>query len=135
MKARQLSRLLRRLEEDIEVDSETGCHVWTGAWDSDGYAIVRSGRLQVRVRRLVMQAELGRRLRRAEHVYSRRELCINPACVLVGHLLVGTLAEIRRAYMTESIDEWRSHYQRSQQRRSEECSPTLTATTCSPASP
>lgn len=77
-----------RLQARTEVDSRTGCTIYTGAWEQNGLAKVRVGRRVYSITRVAAWLYLpGFKLwdvRRVGH----KPCCPNPACFSVDHLVV-----------------------------------------------
>ena len=80
-----MSRLGRRILGKLRIDP-SGCMVWTGQLDRDGYGVLRVGRRMMRVARVVFLGA-GRPLPKGHVV---RHTCDTPACANPAHLVAGT---------------------------------------------
>lgn len=78
-----------RIEAKIEIDEETGCHLWSGALNGSGYPQIRIGKrgsvLRL-VRRVVWRIEMESDV---PANYRLRSECRNKLCVNVRHLRLG----------------------------------------------
>ncbi len=52
--------LKAKLLSKREIDSVTDCWVWTGAWDADGYGVMRVGKQYARIHKLAARLWLGK---------------------------------------------------------------------------
>lgn len=85
LSSKDLSRLKRSLVED----PETGCHVWTGHCQENGYGQIRIGDRAVGTHRVAWAAANGSI---PEGLYVLHK-CDNPPCCNPEHLWVGTQAD------------------------------------------
>jgi hypothetical protein len=76
----------RFLEKAIP-EPNTGCWLWDGCFDKDGYGFIRIDGKNVKAHRFSVECELGRFLSRRELACHR---CDVPECVNPAHLYVGT---------------------------------------------
>lgn len=76
-----------RLKKYIVIDSETGCHNWTGAKDKAGYGRIRVDGKWVRVHRLAYEQHMGQKIPEGMCVLHE---CDNPPCCNPEHLCIGT---------------------------------------------
>ena len=84
MKEQNASRpFLDRFRDRISVNEATGCHVWTGKRDRDGYGIFREDGADVRAHRAAWEAANGREVPRGLVVAHD---CDRPSCVNEEHL-------------------------------------------------
>ena len=75
---------------NVVVDRASGCFLWQGATDADGYGVVRVGRRTMRAHRWAYEVETGRKL---DRLHVLLHTCDTPACINVAHLRVGTQEE------------------------------------------
>jgi hypothetical protein len=87
----------------VEVDPDTGCHVWTGNRSSYGYGVIDAPGYRALGQRRILGAhrvmwEMVNGFTTAEHVH---HMCENPPCVNPAHLQPMTHRENNRlAYST-----------------------------------
>lgn len=74
----------------IERQEDTGCLVWMGHRDPDGYGVVYVGRTPLRAHRVAGALRHGRPVPDGAVV---RHTCDNPPCVTGDHLATGTVAD------------------------------------------
>ena len=71
---------------NVVLDDKTGCLLWQGARDDDGYGVVRTPRGTQRAHRWAWEAVYGPLEKGAVLLHQ----CDTPACINVGHLKKGT---------------------------------------------
>lgn len=81
------AKVLERVSRSIAPANENGCRLWTGAASSKGYGRVRVASRLYSPHRVVLQAKLGRTLRRDEDT---RHTCDVPRCCNPDHLIPGS---------------------------------------------
>lgn len=79
--------LRERFDEKTERDLATGCLLWRGAHDKDGYGFIRIQGKNVKAHRVALGWKLGRSLLPSENALHR---CDRPACVEQSHLFEGS---------------------------------------------
>ena len=79
--------LEERFHEKTERDTLTGCLLWLGAHDKDGYGFIRINGKNIKAHRVSLEWKLGRPLSASEQAMHR---CDRPECVEPSHLLVGS---------------------------------------------
>lgn len=77
------------LEAATDPDPITGCRLWTGATDQNGYGQVWFEGRTVRLPRLLMAWSYGAELDDVPSRLSTRHTCHEPRCVEPDHLLIG----------------------------------------------
>lgn len=77
---------LERLKKFIHVDEETGCHIWTGARDKNGYGKTNYHSKDIRAHRLIYQLVRGN-LSKDKFILHK---CDRPSCCNIDHLVEGT---------------------------------------------
>lgn len=88
-KARAVPLEDRILLQGSDLDMETGCLLWLGTLDHDGYGVIQEGRRQYRVHRLVWERANGP-IPQGVRVLHR---CDVRRCYHLGHLFLGTDTE------------------------------------------
>ncbi len=88
----------RRLKSRLQIDKITGCHLYCGAWNAKGRALMRVGHKVYTIQRVV--AWLNGKAELWEDVY-RYRTCQTPACANPRHIRVAAsfgeaLKEMRR---------------------------------------
>lgn len=70
---------------------ESGCWIFTGAWDGGGYGMVSTthGQAPAKAHRVIYEAEVGP-IPEGMHVCHR---CDTPPCVNPAHLFAGTVSD------------------------------------------
>ena len=78
--------LKQRLWENISIDRDTGCWIWTGHKDEKGYGHIGIGKKSVRVHRVVYERYIGP----IPEGLILRHKCDIRNCVRPDHLILGT---------------------------------------------
>lgn len=78
--------LADRFHEKYQMIPFSGCWLWTGALDTDGYGMIAVGRGPKPAHRVSWQLHAGE-IPAGKHVLHR---CDIPSCVNPGHLFLGT---------------------------------------------
>lgn len=84
------NELVRRVVARAKPDPASGCLLWTGAADRNGYGRIRYLDALYSSHRVVLEHKLGRKLERWEDT---RHACDTPACVREAHLASGDRAD------------------------------------------
>ena len=74
------------IKERVNVDPQTGCWLWTGTKDKDGYGIGQSQGERFRVVRKVIELTTGQ----MDKDHYALHCCDNPPCCNYNHLFYGT---------------------------------------------
>ena len=75
----------------ISIDPITGCGIWSGAHDPDGYPLIKWGGKTVRATRLIWTLKKGPIPDGMQVLHS----CDNPTCPNVEHFFLGTTLDNR----------------------------------------
>ena len=84
-----MSDIMNRLLEKVKLDEETGCWMWQGAGDKNGYGCMKIDGRRGKAHRWMYEAVFGkfdRKLLVCHH-------CDTPACVNPAHLFLGNDAD------------------------------------------
>lgn len=84
--AQRFKAIAERIDEKWERDPVSGCKIWIGARDKDGYAFIRMNGANIRVSRYLLGQKLGRELGDNEIACHS---CDNPPCINEDHLWLG----------------------------------------------
>lgn len=99
-----LNKLLKNLEANTIKDLNTGCWLFQGCKDSDGYGMISRGNYvtrMIRVHRLSANIFLKLDLRNHKQKALHKIICLNKNCWNPDHLYVGTNEQnIRDAVIT-----------------------------------
>lgn len=84
--------LWERFAAKVSPEPNTGCHLWTGALNNQGYGVINTGIAgrTMYAHRLSAGQKRGRALERHEVAMHK---CDTPCCVNPDHIVVGTLKD------------------------------------------
>lgn len=85
-RAQRGKTLRERFDEKCSSPTESGCVLWVGANDKDGYGLIRIDGKNVKAHRVALSWKLGRPLVAGEQALHE---CDTPACVAEAHLKPG----------------------------------------------
>ena len=75
-----------RIEKYSERITESGCRIWTGSTNQDGYGHLNINKKTTRVTRLIYEREKGK-IPEGQYVL---HTCDTPQCININHLYLGT---------------------------------------------
>jgi hypothetical protein len=102
--------LLKRFMDKVSPEPMSGCWLWTGAVDQNGYGRIWSGGITDAGNK---RALIAPRVSYQEHVgpipegLVVRHICDNPACVAPYHLEIGTMKQNVRDMIDRGRDKFR----------------------------
>lgn len=94
--------LWSRFEGKVSPEPNSGCWLWTGATDRNGYGQLRCDRKSRMATHISVEMS-GRAIEAGQVV---RHKCDNPACVNPGHLLTGTQADNMADMVSRGRHDW-----------------------------
>lgn len=86
MPAKKAMTIRERFEKFVEPEPTSGCHLWTGAHNEDGYGWFTVGGKNIRAHRAAYELYVGPIPVGLQVLHS----CDQPSCVSVDHLFLGT---------------------------------------------